>query len=421
MTLKGWRGTASAIPAYFALKIVAALALIKFSSQFLPVRDFTIFSQLFLFSALVASVSAGGVQTGLVREAAAAADDTAVEKAMAAALSIWLGACVLIGLPLILASGLVADVLADRQLAAAPLIAIVAMTMLSGCGQTFCAVLTGRGRGSTSLIIQGVSLIVGTTAALFCLYLGRAVAAGVAFAAGPVVTAVLAWAAVRSMHYRLYLARIIRDPEVVEMLRYGAAYLVLAAFSPAILFGVRYAYREAFGVEALGYWLVANRISDMTTQMLGLFMVQVFLPAFSGMADSPARDRFVVRSWAMATAMMLGFLGAFSVAPAFFVTTFLSPAFLPAQAGIFIYMIGDTFRASTSLAMHASFARARLWRFVAIEVATVSLFAVIALTAMAFGADRAPQLAYCAAYIASALVVGFSYLRSRRILASSAD
>jgi hypothetical protein len=44
---------------------------------------------------------------------------------------------------------------------------------------------------------------------------------------------------------------------------------------PVIIFALRYLYRQTFGPRDLGYWLAANRISDVTTSLLGLFMTQV--------------------------------------------------------------------------------------------------------------------------------------------------
>ena len=79
------------VPAFFGLRVVLALGLLKLSASFLPVSGFTVFSQLVLFASLLNVLALCGAQNGVVRQAAAARDDEELKRTQSAAFTIWLG------------------------------------------------------------------------------------------------------------------------------------------------------------------------------------------------------------------------------------------------------------------------------------------------------------------------------------------
>ena len=164
----------------------------------------------------------------------------------------------------------------------------------------------------------------------------------------------------------------------MPLIRYSAALAATSGYTALVLFGLRSFYRDQFGSTALGYWIAANRISDLSNQLLGLFMIQFYVSHVTGLDDPVERRRFILRCWAAATALMgLGLL-VFSLAGRALVSLFLSDAFLPAVPIIQTYLFGDVLTVWASLAMYTAFARGKPGRYAAIEMGTVSLMAMIA-------------------------------------------
>jgi O-antigen/teichoic acid export membrane protein len=407
-----------AVSAYFAIKIVVGLALLKLSSAMLSVADFTIFTQFLLFSALLNMVAVGGSQTGLIRQVAASEDSLTIERAQGGAFAIWGGACAIFGAGSILLAVPISHLLVDDPGYGWAVQVVAVLSILSGPGQIYGALLSGRGRAALSLLAQALGLAVGGGGALWMLSRSDALGAVFAFTAGPIVTSFVGMVLARKMDLAV-LGRFddVRR-EVRRLVGYSGSFVTVASFSAFMFFVLRYLYRDIFGVEALSQWLVANRISDTTTQLLGLYMVQIFLPTYTRSRNSDKAAKILVTSWFVATAVMTSFLAAFAVAPELFVRTFLSQQYLPAIPGIMLYMLGDILRVSASLAMHTAFAEARLRRYIGIEVATVCLFAVLMASLTFSKFANAPFVAYPMAYgLASAvlLVIGL-----RRLASSSA-
>jgi hypothetical protein len=109
--------------------------------------------------------------------------------------------------------------------------------------------------------------------------------------------------------------------------------------------------------------------------------------------------------------MTLGFL-VFSFAGRALVSLFLSDAFLPAVPIIRIYLLGDVLTVWAALAMYTAFARGKPGQYAAIEMATITMMALIAIALMAMGNSRAPQLAYVAAYAVTAIFVTIAFVWS---------
>jgi|GEM_PF-2740131 len=377
--------------------MIVGLVIIKFATRYLTIEGFTVFSQFFLLSALLNMIAAGGVQNGLIRQAAVAKDLAAVRESQDAAFAIWVAAAVFISLPVAVLRGPIAILLigSDRDSWVVPWISLLCAA--SGPSMVYAAVLAGRLRAVASLATQAVGLLIGGAGALVFLHMGKPIGAVLAFTAGPVLTTGIGWGMVRRLG--LPPRRVGEKPgnEIRQLLRYSGAFVITTATSSLAMFALRYVYRENFGVKALGFWLVANRISDMNIQLTGLFMLQIFLPAFAASTDNVSARRIVVRSFAVATCAMIVSLAVFATAPRFFIDTFLSDKYLPATLPIIAYMSGDVLRVSATLALQVALARRRLAYAIGLEIGTVSLFALIMFIGIGFHASSAPFLAQIAA------------------------
>lgn len=399
-----------AVGGFFALKIVCGLALLTTSARWLTAEQFLVFSQLFQFLALISTISAGGVQNGVIREAAAAHDDhAAVVRISSAALLVWAAACVLLATVTILARAPLSQLFVGTHLVAGIIPWLTALALLGGAGQIFCAMLTGRGAAAWSLGAQSLGLLAGTAGCLALLWRGQADIAVLAFAAGPILTALIAGAQARTWLGRTDISAVL--PEAQRLLAYSGVFVTTAAIMPAALFVLRAEYREAYGVVALSYWLVANRISDVTSQLLGMFMAQAFLPAITAARSSAQSKRLVRNFLLIGAAMMTVPLLAFVAAPEFWISIVLSAKFLPAIPFIVSYLAGDVARAATSLATNSALARRRLVVVVAVEGAWAMALTAAVLGLMALGIAAAPYIGYL---IATVSVAAGSLLAMRR-------
>ena len=272
-----FKSAVAALPLFFALKVLSGLALLKVSALYLPVSGFTAFAQFLLLGAMLNTIAVGGAQNGLVRQAAAAEDAHGLARAKGAGFLIWTAAILALGVPMILLRGEVAQLLIGQRELAWAIPWIVALALLAGPGQIYCALLTGCGRAPTSLASQGLGLLAGTAAAVALLIDRQPVWAAIAFYGGTLLTVPVSWLALRRHDIlMLPLRELVSEARV--LLGYSGAFVFIAVFTSLVLFAVRYVYLSAFGLETLGYWMVAQRVSDTSTQLLGLLMVQVFLP-----------------------------------------------------------------------------------------------------------------------------------------------
>ena len=394
-----WLRTGGAIAIFFGLKFIFGLALIGISSSYLNVSGFVSFSQLFLFFALLATVSAAGVQHGLARRIATAEGDDQVEQAAtAAAFRIWVVASAALCIAAyILRQALSKLLVGDYSLANAIPLATIAGTV-GGYGVLACAILNGRQRAPVSLILQSIGLVVGGALCIWSLLKGDPVAAVLGYAAGPILTSIMA-------AIILYRGRIRFGPfqkfewhDARLLLGYSIAFLAIAVIMPGTLFGLRQIYRESFGTDFLGYWLAASRVSDVTSQILGLYMAQIFLPQVAR-ETKPRQLRKLLRTTLLiGSTVMLGGWVVFLIGAPFFVTTFFSPAYLPAIPFIAGYLLGDGLRVTASMAMHWMLARQRLVAAISIEIGTALIMTAYLLILVTLGYREAPFWAYPAAY-----------------------
>ena len=397
------------VPAFFGLRVAAALGLFKLSASFLPVSGFAVFSQLMAFAALLGVLALCGAENGVVRQAAAAKDTDELKRTQSAAFSIWF-----VVAPLVLAAMLFGGALAAKILVGAPgqwpvVLAITATVLLGAPSGIWCALLTGRKRVAQSLSAQAIGLVTGTGAAAWRIAAHDPAGAALAFAAGSLVTCAVAL----PLALRLGLPLLPRKSAwsaTLPLLRYSAAIAATTGYVAIVGFGLRWLYRDHFGATQLGYWLAANRISDLSTQLIGLFMIQAVVPHLAMTPDEGQRRAFLVRCWLITAGVASGVLLIFSAASGLLIHLFLSDAYRPATAIVRTYMVGDVLRVWASLAMHTAFASGRPFRYAGIEMATLTVMAALAAALTLAGDPAAPQTGYVVAYAVAAIAVSAAFL-----------
>ena len=388
----------AAIGLFFGLRIGCALILLKLAASRLSVAGFADFSQYLAFASLVTLLAVGGSQNGLIRQVAAARDRSDLEETLAAAAAIWLTASAVLLVIGITAAGVIGVVLVGHGGESVVVVALTLAAILAGPGQIRCSMLSGQGRMISSLAIQSVGLLAGVAGAAVFALRGDPAAAAMAFACGSLVPSVPAFKVlVRPIAWPPLAALVF---QARQLLRYSLAFGTVAAATPLMLFALRWQYRADFGGDALGRWLSANRISDLSTQLIGLFMLQVFVPHVAQLTEGSARRRFTLVCGAGGMAIMALPLIAFSVAAEPLVRLFLAPSFLPAIPAIRTYMAGDMLRVWTSIAIYTAFAAGRAERYAALELAVLGSIAVLSLVLMGQGYASAPQWAYFATHAA---------------------
>lgn len=390
----------AAIPVYFVVRVTSALILLKLSAQFLTVEDFANFTQLLAFASLLNMAVVGGAQNGLIRQAAAG-DHTAVSDVHGAGLAIWLAAVPLVGISVTSFSGQISQVLTGTTGYAKVVVALAALSLAAGPGQIWWSLLSGRKRVTQSLGAQAFGIVSGTGLAAFFIVQREFVPAALAFAGGPLLAAVVTLPLVA----RLGIGWRPTTRGLAQLLRYSGAIASTMGFSAIVLFALRSQYRGHFGSAPLGYWLAANRISDMSTQFLGLFMLQAFVPQLAATQDARQRSRLIFRYGVLGTCLTGLALLTMLVAGTPLVHLFLSDKYLPALTSIRLYMLGDFFRVWVSLAMFTAFAAGNPGRYAAIEIVTMTIMATLTLLLIARGELLAPQIGYAGAFGLMALVL----------------
>lgn len=407
----------TAVPLFFVLKLGSGLILLKMSTVSLSVGQFSVFSQLLLFGALLNMICVGGIQNGLVRQFATNASSAERSQSIAAALIIWIGAFIFVGLSLFILREHISTILVGDAYVGSQVGSIILAVFIAGPAQIFFAQLTGIGRVPISLMAQGIGLIISTSVCIFFLYRGNSTAAACAFywASIPNVMIALFFSRNETEWSNFYWSEIVS--KITDLLRYSLAFLALVLITGITLFSLRYVYQENFGLDKLSFWLAAQRVSDTSTQLLGLYMIQLFMPKLVGSKTGGEDNKIIFQGWVIATAAMACFLLFFAIMPEFIVRTFLSEKFLPAANLILLYMVGDVFRATASLAMHAAFAKKKLFNYVAIEAFSMMIFAAITLWLIYNVNANAPFFAYVAAFgITASIVVVFHIWRNYKKL-----
>ena len=402
------------VPAFFGLRVAVALGLFKLSASFLPVSGFAVFTQLMTFSALLGVVALCGAENGVVRQAAAAKDAKALMQTQSAAFAIWSAALPLVLLPMAFGGALVSKILVGSPAQWPMILALTATVLLAAPSGIWCALLTGRKRVAQSLSAQAVGLVAGAGAAAWRIMAHDPAGAAIAFAGGSLVTCCVALPFVLRLGLPLLPQRS-SWPSIRSLLHYSAAIAATTAYVSVVAFGLRWIYRDHFGATQLGYWLAASRISDMSTQLMGLYMIQVFVPHLAMTSDQGRRRAFLLRSWLIAAGAATCILAVFSVGSRPLIHLLLSDAYLPAASIIRTYMVGDVLRVWASLAMNTAFANGNPFRYAGIEMAALTVMAVVAAALTAAGDPAAPQTGYVVAYAIAAIAISAVFLIGPRI------
>lgn len=397
------------VPAFFTLRVVAALCLFKLSASFLPVSGFAVFFQLMAFAALLNVLALCGAENGVIRQAAAARDAEDLMRTQSAAFAIWSTTVPVALLVMLCGGALVSKILVGAPTQWLMILAITATVLLSAPSGIWCALLTGRKRVAQSLSAQAAGLVSGAGAAAWRIMAHDPAGAALAFAGGSLVTCCVALPCVLRLGLPL-IPRRSRWPSVRTLLRYSAAIAATTSYASIVGFGLRWIFREHFGATQLGYWLASSRISDMSTQLVGLFMIQVCVPHLASTLDKDDRRAFLVRSWLVAAGVMTCILMVFSLASGLLIHLFLSDAYLPAASMIRTYMVGDVLRVWPSLAMYAAFANGRPLRYAGIEMGVLTVMAAVSATLTVLGDVAALQTGYVVAYAIAATLVSAAFL-----------
>jgi O-antigen/teichoic acid export membrane protein len=394
----GNQGGLLSLAAFFGAKVLFGLVLLKLSAELLPVDGFALFSQFIMLWALLNLAASGGVQNGLIRQIAGADSDRAARTALRAGLRIWATASAVL-LLLILLKDFVSILLVGDASAGWIVPWLVGAAIVAGTGQLCSAILIGSGRLSANVSSQAAGLLAGFVAAAACLYRAEAEWAVIAFACGSLLTPVTAWFLARGSSALGLGPTEAVGPEVRALLGFSGAFIAVAIITPSVLFALRHAYLEAFGTEALAEWLVANRISDVSTQLIGLFMVQWYLPTISGPGRTVSRNRKTsLIAFLVGSAVMGLLLAVFTVGAPILVPLFLSDEYVSASRSIGMYMIGDVLRVSVSIAMFHALAQRRLWTYLGLELVTAALIGLLVGIGTHQGQIDAPYVGYVATY-----------------------
>ena len=394
------------VAGFFVSKAVIGFLILAISAKQLSVADFTTFSQLFLYLAMISSVAAAGVQNGVIREIAAAHGEKQSERVFVlGSLVLWACFAIAVAIIAIVFRERLAVVLVGKSEVGNTIAWLTISALLSGLGNILCSALSGSGRPSLSLAIQGIGLAVGGTLCLMKLNGGDATGAVLFYTVGPICSSVVAvWAS------RRWLNTVdVRWTEVhriaVSFLGYSGTFIVVVSALPVVLFGVRYAYREDFGDLSLGYWLMANRASDVTTQVVGLYLSQVFLPHMTRITSGPERLREIRRTLSLGVSVAGAGATVFAIGSDRIISLVLSDRYLPALPFILGYLIGDVFRVGGNVALYSTLAARRLGMFMAIEVCLALSVGAAIMIGIAMGFPTAAYWGYICAHVLAFITV----------------
>lgn len=394
-----------AVVASVAIKIASGLLTIGLAARWLDSAEFIFFVQFGFLLALGNLLATGGVIHGVVRWVAGGVDeDRAAIVGTALAVSASIGFATLIAAGIF--SGDISRLLVGSDRWAWLVVALVPLTLLAGQGQIIGAYLTGLGRSIDNLMIQNLALLIATIGTVIALHAGNPVAATLAFAGGLALQAplMLLWVKLCRLYHPHILTRVSRT-HGRELLRYCLAFVVTATAMPLALFFLRDDYREGFGVVLLAGWLAANRLSDVFTQLLGVYMGQIYLPERARALRDGGRSRWLggyARHLTVAAAKMLGGVALFLLAPQFWIKLGLGAGMLPAVGIITLYLIGDALRSWPSINLHSLLAVGATRTYAAVELLTVGLFIALFFAFKPLAGSMAPA----AAYIANNLLIG---------------
>ena len=403
----------NSIIGFFLLKIFFGIIIISLSARLASSFDFNLFSQFFILFAYFNLVSTAGLQNGIIREIAILHDDPhAAVKVVGAATAIiaTVGLVLLIGA--IIFGSAISNVLVDKSEYAwlIPLLAVLAA--ISAYGQMLCAVSTGKGRVAMSLLAQASALIISGVLCSVFLQKQNAYTAVAAFAFGSALLPIFAYFALGKDRNQMIIWPVFDRVILARLLRFSGAFVITASSMPLALFLLRDVYRDMMGAEALSHWLAANRISDVLTQFVGVYMAQLFLPNIATSQSSIDAKRHIIYTAGIVFACMLAGLACYLLVPKFWVSNFLAPQFIAGISIITAYIIGDTIRVFPSLALYTALGTNRTNIYATLEIANALLFCLLSILFLSYGLILAPAFAYIITNICISLL-GYVFLHKK--------
>ena len=391
-----------AIAGFFGAKGASGLAIITASANWLPVDDFADFTQFSLFLAYLTLVASGGVINGVIRQMSAHEEAAERRRVLHAATLIWAVASLLSMAAALAFARSLSELLTGSPRFAMLVVMLTASSSVAGLGQILCGALTGMKRTLLSILYQAIGLLAGVAACLVGLYRSDVAIAILGLSAGPMLTTLLGLVLLAPRLFsRSHWTAVVREAGV--QLRFAGAFLVTASVPPIILFALRYVYRDAFGVAPIAYWLLANRVSDINTQIVGLYLGQIFLPTLTG-TTVPAQRRVIARALGLCVGTSLLALVTFLAIGEPLMGLVLHDQLAGSHRYIAGYLFGDTLRAIVSVAMICALARNRPQIYALIEVIAYALFALAFVLLVRLGEESAPFIAYPAAYAVAGLI-----------------
>ena len=400
------RNALVAVAGFFAFKAGIGALILALSANRLSVIEFATFSQLFLYLALLGSVAAAGVQNGVIREVASAHGDLRRERSFVlGSLAIWAGFAAIVAIIAITLHDRISIILVGNRSVAGIVALLTVTTLVAGLGTLLCSALSGSGRAPRSLAIQGFGLLIGGGLCLARLQAGDAEGAVVAYAAGPLCTTGIALWTVRHWLVPGDLSWSEIRTVARSLLSYASTFLIVASALPLVLFGTRYVYRIEFGTVWLGYWLMANRVSDVSTQVVGLYLSQVFLPQVTRSIPGAERLRKIRYTLILGVTVSGAGAAVFALGSRQIISLVLSERYIAALPFIMGYLVGDMFRVGGNVALYTVLAARRLKLFVAIEVGLAILVAIAILAGIAAGYPTSAYWGYLTAHAIAFLAV----------------
>lgn len=398
---------------FFGIKIGVGLIVTIASANWLPPSQFAFFTQLLLFTAWLNLVATGGTVNGLVRQASFHRDDPlASRRVVSAALLIWAAITAIMLLLGLVFRGPISIFLVGARSAADYVPLLVALSAVAGVNQLFCAILTARRRVSESLLSQTAGFLASGAGAAWFLLEGDPAGAVVAFAAGPALTLLVTIALVRR-DIALSGVRGLAS-EIRILLAHSAAFFAVATLPPFFLFAGRSVYQEHFSLAALALWLLANRISDLNSQMVGLYNTQIILPALSAAKDFGTRMEIVKRSLVVVIGLSLAVFVVFLAIGEIVLRLFLPASYSASLFFIGGYLLGDIFRSIVATGMIWALSRNRLLVYSAIEIGVIALITGAVVMFAWRGVAAGPAISYPAGYAIGALIIGCAAWRKMR-------
>lgn len=406
----------AAISGFFGIKVIVGFGVVVASARLLSVSDFAEFSQLFLLFSLLSTIGAGGVQHGLIRQVAAANERVGdTQTSILAAILVWAATSIISIFVLVMSRDYISTLLIGSTDLGWAIPWLAALTAVSGGGVIYTSVLTGQRRVPKSMLLQALGIGLGAGCCFCAMRSGMVGGAVLWFATGPALISMIVGLPIAKKLIGAKKSIVEIANEMRILIGFSCSFLITATIMPLALLVMRYLYRDAFGMEYMGFWIAGNRVSDVTSQLIGLYMIQIFLPGYSKNTTKYNNRRLVKNTAIVSAGAAISGLVVFLAFPIFWVDVFLSEKFRPAIPFIVGYLSGDVLRVGASIAAHAALAKGRLLIYVGIEVSAAIIFSTLVIAMIAMNRVEAPYIAYPLTYALLAIV---SFILLRRLNSS---